>query len=170
LKRALAAVLTLSALFVGAWAAAAPASFYRDFPRPGHHWVSMLGPYNEHLIRDVGGLYLALFVITGWAALRRNDQLLRVAAAGWLVFGVLHLVFHATHLDMFPTADRIGMMVALGGTALLAALLLIPAAGTWSWTDRRQQASRGRSGRRHGDSDFRPQGSNPMGTAAEGGR
>ena len=32
-KRVLAAILALSAIFVGGWAAAAPRSFYRDLPR-----------------------------------------------------------------------------------------------------------------------------------------
>lgn len=60
----MAGVLGLSAVVVGAWAAAAPRSFFSSFPLPGHHWVAPLGPYNEHLTRDVGGLYLALFVVS----------------------------------------------------------------------------------------------------------
>ena len=63
----MAAVLSVTPPFVGAWAPAAPSSFYADFPFPGRHWVRLLGPYNEHLVRDVGGLYLALLVITVWA-------------------------------------------------------------------------------------------------------
>ena len=48
--------------FVGAWALAAPRSFYDGFPMPGllGAWVASDGPYNEHLVRDVGSLYLAL--------------------------------------------------------------------------------------------------------------
>ena len=130
LKRAAAAVLALSALFVGGWAAIAPAAFYRDFPLPGHEWVSALGPYNEHLVRDVGGLYLALLVISAWAALRPADLLLRVTGLAWLVFGLEHLVFHAAHLGMFGAADRVGMMLALDGTVALGFLLLLPT-GEW---------------------------------------
>jgi len=63
-KQVVAGVLGLSAVVVGAWAAAAPRSFFSSFPLPGHHWVAPLGPYNEHLTRDVGGLYLALFVVS----------------------------------------------------------------------------------------------------------
>ena len=39
---------------IGLWQAVFPASFYADFPGMGHHWVSPDGPYNEHLLRDVG--------------------------------------------------------------------------------------------------------------------
>ena len=70
-----ATVLTLSAAYVGVWALADPASFNDDFPLPGRHWVSLAGPYNEHLIRDVGGLYLALGVLTLWAVLRPRRDL-----------------------------------------------------------------------------------------------
>ena len=44
---------------VGLWATASPESFYDDFPGMGRVWVAVDGPYNEHLVRDVGGLNLA---------------------------------------------------------------------------------------------------------------
>lgn len=127
-KRAISGVLALSALYVGAWAELAPDSFYRSFPGAGHHWVSMLGPYNEHLIRDVGGLYLVLAAITLWAAVRPRPESLALVATGWLVFSVPHFVFHIVHLDPMSAADQAGNIVALGGTIVLAALLFIPAA------------------------------------------
>lgn len=46
--------------FVGVWAAGFPQSFYDSFPGFGFVWISVDGPFNEHLIRDVGSLYLAL--------------------------------------------------------------------------------------------------------------
>jgi hypothetical protein len=125
-KQVLAAVLALSAAYVGAWAAAFPLSFYRSFPLPGRGWVAMLGPYNEHLTRDVGGLYLALFVMTVWAVLRPGPEIFRAAGLAWLVFNVVHFAFHVSHLGMFGVGDRIGNLVALGGSAVLSALLLIP--------------------------------------------
>jgi hypothetical protein len=39
----------------GLWATFAPRSFYGDFPF-GRGWVEALPAYNEHLMRDVGGL------------------------------------------------------------------------------------------------------------------
>ena len=42
----------------GLYALFAPSSFYSDFPL-GRGWVEALPAYNEHLVRDVGGLFLA---------------------------------------------------------------------------------------------------------------
>ena len=125
-KRTVAGVLGLTAAFVGFWAAIRPASWYASFPLAGHHWVSALGPYNEHLARDVGGLYLALFVISAWAVLRPQPETVRLAGTAWLVFSVPHLAFHLLHLDMFATADKVGNVVTLAGTVALAAALLLP--------------------------------------------
>jgi hypothetical protein len=119
-------VLAVSAAFVGGWAQFAPHSFYTSFPLPGRQWVSLLGDYNEHLIRDVGSLYLALLAISIWALVRPRDETFRVVGLAWLVFSVPHFVFHLAHLDMFGTVDKIGNILTLGGTAVLAALLLVP--------------------------------------------
>src|SRR5262249_23337230 len=56
-------ILAVSAIGVGFQAAFTPRSFYTDFPF-GRGWVAMDGRYNEHLIRDVGVLNLALLVLT----------------------------------------------------------------------------------------------------------
>ena len=55
--------LALSSLQIGAWALFAPRSFYDGFPGAGRSWVSVDGPYNEHLVRDVGALNLAIAVL-----------------------------------------------------------------------------------------------------------
>lgn len=120
------AVLAVSAALVGGWAQFAPRAFYTSFPLPGRDWVSMLGSYNEHLIRDVGSLYLALLAISVWTLLRPRDESFLLVGLAWLVFSIPHFIFHLMHLDMFGTADKVGTIVALGGTVVLAALLLIP--------------------------------------------
>lgn len=120
-----AGVLTLSAAYVGIWALLAPRSFYDDFPLPGHDWVSLAGAYDEHLVRDVGGLYLALGVMTAWAVLRPAADLFRVVGIAWEVFSVPHLAFHVGHLDGLGTADQVGQSVSLGATVVLAALLIL---------------------------------------------
>ncbi|MEN3359909.1 MAG: hypothetical protein V7637_3891 [Mycobacteriales bacterium] len=125
-KRAVAGVLALAAAYVGGWAQLAPHSFYRSFPLAGHHWLPPLGAYNEHLVRDVGGLYLALLVISGWAVARPRPETLRLTGAGWLAFSLPHLAFHLSHLGMYGTVDKVGNAVSLGGTVVLAALLLLP--------------------------------------------
>jgi hypothetical protein len=126
IKQAAAALLALSVGLAGCWAEFAPLSFYRSFPLPGHHWVSSLGPYNEHLLRDIGSLYLALMVLTGWAAIRPHLGTLRMAGAAWLAFGVPHLVFHLLHLDELGTADNIGNIVSLAVNLALALVLIAP--------------------------------------------
>lgn len=40
-----------------------PRSFYDDFPGGGIAWVSVDGPYNEHLIRDIGAWSLGTTVV-----------------------------------------------------------------------------------------------------------
>ena len=60
-------LLCLSALAVAVPALFAPADFFRSFPL-GRGWVQALPPYNEHLTRDVGGLYLGVAVLFGGAA------------------------------------------------------------------------------------------------------
>lgn len=85
-------------------------------------WVSLLPPYNEHLMRDVGALTLAYVLVLAAAAIWPEPRLVRVALAANLVWTVPHLVFHATHLDHFPTGD------AIGQTTVLALAVVIPAA------------------------------------------
>jgi len=125
LARAALALTCAYALAIGAIAAFAPRTFFDHFPFVGDY-VALLPPYNEHLVTDVGGLYLGFAVVLGWAAWRPQRDLVRAAAAGFILAAVLHLVFHATHLDGFDSADAIG---ELGGLALA---LLPPAVALWA--------------------------------------
>jgi hypothetical protein len=88
------------------------------------HWVAADGPYNEHLVRDVGGLYLALLVLSV-SALRSTPYLRRVTGAAWLVFGVAHLAYHLAHLDALATASAWVQSIALGLTVLGALALVL---------------------------------------------
>lgn len=118
-------VLAGSASYVGGWALLAPRSFFTSFPGLGRHWVVVDGPFNEHLVRDVGALYLALLVLTLGAVLRPDRALVRLTGAVWLVFSVPHLIYHAAHLGGYDAADRLLNVAALGGTVLLAAALCL---------------------------------------------
>lgn len=120
LAHAALAILALSALSVGLPAALAPHAFYSDFPFLAH-WVDRIPPYNEHLVTDVGGLYLGFALMFAWAAWRPHPALVRPLCAAWLLAAALHLGFHATHLDNFDTADAIAELASL-------AFLLVPAA------------------------------------------
>jgi hypothetical protein len=123
--RAALAFLCLYCLFIGVLAAFAPHVFYDDFPFVAH-WVDLLPPYNEHLVTDVGGLYLGFAALFAWAAWRPEPNLARAASTGFALTAVIHLAFHASHLDGFGTAD------AVGEIAGLASLLIWPALVIWA--------------------------------------
>jgi hypothetical protein len=114
-------ITAASAAGVGLLAAFAPRTFYDDFPYVGH-WVDRLPPYNEHLVTDVGGLYLGFALALAWAAATLQRQLVLAACWGWILFSLLHLVFHARHLDAFGTGDAVQELISL---AVVIALPLI---------------------------------------------
>ena len=111
-RRIVLGLVGVSLVTVGAWAQAFPRSFYDDFPL-GRQWVALDGPYNEHLVRDVGGLNLALAAVVIAIAALGGMRLLRVAALGVLLYSAPHLAYHAAHLDVYGSADRIWLIVSL---------------------------------------------------------
>jgi hypothetical protein len=111
-------LLFLATLTIGVTATAFPRTFYGDFPFL-RHWVDLLPPYNEHLVTDVGGLYLGFAVLFAWAAWTLERTLVRAVCTAWLLTAGLHLVFHASHLDGLSTADAVAEVATL-------ALLLAP--------------------------------------------
>jgi hypothetical protein len=130
-------VLLLVALVAGLWALLAPRSFYDSFPGgSGLHWVSADGPYNRHLVSDVGSMYLALAALTV-AALAR-PALARLAGVVWLVFSVPHWLYHSAHLGLYGTRDQVLNEVALVTVVLAAVLLCVPRD---RWVGRRAPAA-----------------------------
>lgn len=124
-------VLALSGFAVGLWAYFSPLHWYNTFPGFGMQWLPVLGPYNEHLVKDVGGMYLALATLAVWTLFRLNNRtLVLVTAVSWSVFNLLHLIFHAGMLHMYGTRDAVLNMVALGAVLLCSAALAIPTART----------------------------------------
>jgi len=111
--------LFVAALLIGLTAAVVPRTFYDDFPFVAH-WVELLPPYNEHLVTDVGGLYLGFAVLFAWAAATLDRTLVRALTVAWLLSASIHLLFHAGHLAGFSTADAIAELFTLS-------LLLAPA-------------------------------------------
>ena len=119
------AILLLSAASIGLTATLAPHAFYDDFPFL-RHWVDLLPPYNEHLVTDVGGLYLGFAVLFAWAAWTLQPTLVRAVCSAWLLAAAIHLFFHATHLENFDTGDAIAEL------ASLAFLLIPPPVAIWA--------------------------------------
>lgn len=123
--RAVLVALALPPLVVGLTATLAPRTFYDHFPFLAE-WVSLLPPYNQHLVTDVGGLQLAFGLLFAYAAARPHPALIRPVALAWAVSQVLHVAFHVTHLDGFGAADAIAQtasLMALVGLAVAAYLL-----------------------------------------------
>lgn len=111
-------------LLIGAWAAFAPANWYRNFPTSGSPWISVDGPYNEHLVIDAGaGLLMLGAVLVGGAFLDHLGR--RFALVASLFQIVPHVRYHlANPLPDTSTAQQ----VASTGTlvfALVAVLVLL---------------------------------------------
>lgn len=121
-------LLAIPDAVVGVSAAFFPASFYSGFPGLGRTWVSLDGPFNEHLVRDVGQLNLALCLVLVVATARPLPQLVRTAAAASLVVSVPHFVYHLSHLAGLPATDVVGETVSLGAAVLIGCLALVAAA------------------------------------------
>ncbi|WAC93756.1 hypothetical protein [Mycobacterium sp. Aquia_213] len=128
LHRAGLLVLTLSGAFVGCWAYFAPLHWYNSFPGMGIRWLPVLGPYNEHLVKDVGGMYLALTALSALTFVYLSNRTLRVVTAvSWTVFNALHLTYHLQMLHMYGTRDAILNVIALGTVLVCSAALGLPA-------------------------------------------
>jgi hypothetical protein len=123
--RAALVILALAAASVGLPATLAPHAFYDSFPFLTH-WVDRIPPYNEHLVTDVGGLYLGFTVLFAWAGWTLQPTLVRAVCSAWLLAAALHLGFHATHLDTVDTVD------AIAEVASLAFLLIPPPVAIWA--------------------------------------
>jgi hypothetical protein len=116
--------LALPTAAIGAWALLAPHGWYSDFPWSGRHWVSALGPYDEHLVRDFGSLYLGLGFLLLLAAVTLVRLLVQAALGAYLIFAVPHFVFHATETGSLGTGDNVANIVTLAlGLAIAIALL-----------------------------------------------
>ncbi|WP_222263259.1 hypothetical protein [Modestobacter marinus] len=117
---------TFFGLGVGIWQMAAPESFYRDFPGWGRHWVSVDGPYNEHLLRDVGQGNLAIGVVALVALLTGGVWLARATGLAALAAYLPHQAYHQGNLHVLETAtDQVLQTVTLSLVSVAAVLLAV---------------------------------------------
>jgi len=117
-------VLVVASGTVGLWALAAPRSFYDDFPGMGRVWVAVDGPFNEHLVRDVGALNLALAFVAAMALATGSVLVARAAGGAALIYGVPHLAYHAFHQEAFDTGDSVAMLGGLAFTVVAGIVAL----------------------------------------------
>jgi nucleoside-diphosphate-sugar epimerase len=115
--------LMTTGLMVGAWAQFAPRSFFDAFPGLGLAWVSVDGPFNEHLVRDVGGLNLALAVLAA-IALTRPRGFAGAFGLASLAYQLPHLVYHVVHVGALPTTIEQVLQTVTLTLATLASLVL----------------------------------------------
>jgi hypothetical protein len=110
---------------VGLWASVAPHNFYDNFPGGGRAWIAVDGPFNEHLIRDVGTLNLALTVVVIAALVRPARYLLQVVAGAELVNALPHFLYHVTHLDPYGSSDKVALVGSLAIAVVAPIALLV---------------------------------------------
>lgn len=118
--------LFITNLMPGIWALFFPSSFYADFPGMGRHWVSVDGPYNEHLTRDVGAFFCAVSLLNLLSLIYFERISILMAATATFVFSFFHFWYHMCHLHMYTAwIDKMGNIVVLSAGALVPGLLLI---------------------------------------------
>lgn len=117
-------IVGIPQLATGLWAFVAPASWFRSFPGLGLGWVSALGPYNEHLVVDVGVLLTALgllLVLAGYVLERRVVQLTVLVQ---VVFALPHLIYHLVAAGKQPAASNLLQILVLALQVILPLSLL----------------------------------------------
>jgi hypothetical protein len=117
-------ILATPMIGTGCWALLLPRTFYEDFPRSGWGWVSTLGPYDEHLVRDYGAMNLALCFLLVAAAIFLERRLSRIALGTLLVIAVPHFFFHLTQTHQFSLLQNLAQLGGLGFQILLPLALL----------------------------------------------
>lgn len=110
---------------IATWVIVAPASFYRGFPGFGRQWVSLLPPYNEHLLTDFGGALLALAGMLTLAALALERRLVQTVLVAVLLQGLPHSGYHLKTFEALPLLDAVANLLAVSLGPALAFLLLV---------------------------------------------
>jgi hypothetical protein len=116
--------LALPVIVIGAWALIAPRGWYDNFPVDSANWISSLGAYQEHLVRDFGSLYLALGLLLLFAGIVLDRLLVQSVLGVSLVFQVPHLIFHAANTEPFSTGNNAVNLGLLAVGLLLTVMLL----------------------------------------------
>lgn len=122
--RAILAVLGAIQATDGLYALLWPRSFFDDFPL-GRGWVEALPAYSEHLVRDVGGLFLATAVVLFAAAIWLERRLVLVALVSFLAFSIPHTTWHMFNLGPYDTLDAVANVIALGFMVIGPLVVLI---------------------------------------------
>jgi hypothetical protein len=127
ITRVLLVLFGLVEAVVGIWPLVSPIGFYQDFPGFRTGWVAMDGPFNEHLLRDFGGLNLTLAALLVGAAVIGTTAVARLAGVAGLLFGLPHFFYHLGHVSHFEQIDQVLIIATTGlGVVVPLAVLAIP--------------------------------------------
>ena len=107
---------------IGVWGLVAPRSLFTDFPGGGRHWISALGGYNEHLVRDYAAAELGVAVLLVGTAIWFIRPVVLVAGCAFLAATIPHLAYHLTTTGSFSTTDNIA---SVGGFVLEIAVVVL---------------------------------------------
>ena len=127
--RAILLTAALSNGIIGVWATLWPRSWFDDFPGFGKAWVAVEGPYNEHLVRDIGAWSLALAVLALAAAWSLERRFVIATGVALAVQGALHAQHHLAAGNPFDSTGE--YLQAVGGIVLLGALGIVVAVLAW---------------------------------------
>jgi hypothetical protein len=127
--RAILLTAALSNGVIGVWATISPRGFYDDFPGFGKVWVAVEGPFNQHLVRDVGAWSLALTVLTLAAAWGLERRFLIATGVALAVQAVAHGQHHLAADNPFDTTGELAE--AVSGIVLLGLLGIVVAVLAW---------------------------------------
>lgn len=127
--RAILLAASLSNGVIGVWATLSPRGWYDDFPGFGQVWVAIEGPYNEHLVRDVGAWSLALTVLTLAAAWALERRFLIATGVALVVQAIAHAQHHLSADNPFDSTGELAQAVA--GIILLGVAGAVVAVLAW---------------------------------------
>jgi AhpD family alkylhydroperoxidase len=113
-------LLAIPQVGIGVWALISPRGWFENFPGAGNHWLPFFGPFDEHLVVDVGSAFLALGVLLVVAAVSLERRLVLIAASTYLAYQLPHAIYHFGADDRMTSGDQIANAIALA-IALLAA-------------------------------------------------
>jgi hypothetical protein len=128
--RTLLGLLAAAQAEIAIWGLITPHGFFTGFPGFGRHWVSPMGPYDQHLVRDYAALELGFAVLLVCAAIWFERRLVLASGAAFIAGTLPHFAYHLTTTAMLSTADNVlslGSFVIELGLAAAAMALVVQA-------------------------------------------
>lgn len=123
--RAFGIAMALPQALVGVWAVLSPRGWYDNFPGIGPALAAAEPPFNAHLVTDAGAGFLATGGLLLGASLFGGPVEIRTAAAGYLLFCVPHLAYHAGRPSPLLPGANDALNVVLLTTQVVGGVTLV---------------------------------------------